>query len=65
MAFTVSGEFKNQLAPFERWTTGPNQGMFVADMDICSADLHDCSENADCAYTGGPLTYPSPTSVHV
>ena len=31
VGFTTRGEFKNQLSPFERWTSAPNgHGMFVA-----------------------------------
>ncbi|XP_064405544.1 uncharacterized protein LOC135350619 [Halichondria panicea] len=57
IAFTSSGEFKNRLTPMNKWVATPQEdGMYVADIDLCASDLHFCGKHSDCVYTG-PANY--------
>lgn len=53
LAFNSFGEIKTQLLPVSAWVNvSQDSGLFVADVDVCTADLHDCASNADCHKTG-------------
>ena len=53
VAFNSFGEIKTSLLPMSAWVNvSQDNGLFVADVDVCAADLHDCASNADCHRTG-------------
>lgn len=53
LAFNSFGEIKARLKPMASWiNVSHNTGLYVADVDICAADLHDCVADASCHKTG-------------
>jgi UDP-glucuronate 4-epimerase len=51
IAFTSNGEFKNHLQPPQRWLES-TEDMYVADVDMCVADLHRCGAHGHCQSSG-------------
>lgn len=67
VGFNSKGEFKNRLNPQSKWTrtedtggamggaTGGGTGgggLYVADIDVCAADLDSCGRHQVCKHTG-------------
>ena len=54
VAFTTEGHFKTIIQPNSQWrkTNTSNTGLYVADIDVCAAGLHNCYGNATCQYLG-------------
>lgn len=63
VGFNSKGEFKNRLNPQSKWTrtgdtggdTGGDMGgggLYVADIDVCAADLDSCGRHQVCKHTG-------------
>lgn len=65
VAFTTEGHFKTIIQPKAQWRTlKPSSssifsshhtitaGLYVADIDVCAAGLHNCYGNATCKYLG-------------
>ncbi|XP_078683220.1 uncharacterized protein LOC144917259 [Branchiostoma floridae x Branchiostoma belcheri] len=56
VAFSSAGMLKSRVKPPHLWQqaafSSPEQGIYVADVDMCAADLHDCDEHAFCNKTG-------------
>ncbi|CAH1777556.1 unnamed protein product, partial [Owenia fusiformis] len=53
LAFNSRGYLKNKLSPKTSWMKGmyetPDDGLFIADIDICTKNLHECSKHATCS----------------
>ncbi|XP_019849560.1 PREDICTED: uncharacterized protein LOC109580616 [Amphimedon queenslandica] len=54
VAFTAEGHFKTIIQPDSQWKkiNTSSTGLYVADIDVCAAGLHNCNENAICHYLG-------------
>ncbi|CAI8046779.1 UDP-glucuronate 4-epimerase 4 [Geodia barretti] len=55
VAFTSEGEFKTSVLPPEQWSDS-TLDLYVADVDMCAADLHRCGPHSVC-HSSGPGTY--------
>jgi hypothetical protein len=54
VAFTSNGELKTRVSSMEEMpsVSDGGDGLYVAEMDLCAADLHSCSSNARCVSQG-------------
>ena len=52
VAFTSEGGLKSRIEPKARWKKVPSGGMYVADIDVCQAGLHNCQGNFTCTHLG-------------
>lgn len=53
MAFNSEGVLKSQVREQTKWEDvaffkASDQGLYIAEVDLCEADLHDCAKYAVC-----------------
>ena len=51
VAFTSKGELKVFLSPESHWTRSSST-LYVADIDVCKAGIHNCFGNSTCTSIG-------------
>ena len=57
LAFNTVGEIKSHVQPKATWINITGEGgLYVADINVCAADLHDCPVEAHCHKTGNRNT---------
>lgn len=56
VAFNTAGELKNYVLPQHQWVAKGVGGLYVADLNVCAADLHSCGRHSSCVSTG-PSTF--------
>jgi lipopolysaccharide biosynthesis glycosyltransferase len=54
IAFNTKGLLKKQISNQKKWVKmeGDKAGLYIADIDICQADLHTCHSHSTCHFTG-------------
>ncbi|XP_065886387.1 uncharacterized protein [Dysidea avara] len=54
VGFNTDAEFKTLILPENEWVKmeGNGAGSYVANIDMCAADLHDCHKHSQCVYKG-------------
>lgn len=52
VAFTSEGGLKSRIEPKAKWKKVPTGGLYVADIDVCQAGLHNCQGNYTCTHLG-------------
>ena len=56
LAFNSRGEIKTRIQPKTAWVNvSGDDGLYIANVDVCAADLHECPLDATCLRTGMSL----------
>eukprot|EP00118_Oscarella_pearsei_P014206 m.120139 g.120139 ORF g.120139 m.120139 type:complete len:116 (+) comp37726_c0_seq9:1418-1765(+) len=54
VAFTSTGMLKKRVKPKHKWHSlaDRKEGLYIADIDMCLADLYSCPKHASCVSRG-------------